>query len=283
MARTIAETRAAFRSLHEKGCFVIPNPWDIGSARLLQHLGFSALASSSAGFAWSMGRPDYAVGRDEVLQHLRSLCEAVELPVNADYESGFAKEPEGVAANVTLAIETGVAGLSIEDRNIDIPTELYDRAFAVQRIRAARQAIDKSGDDVILVARTETLLIDPKALTPAIDKLVAFAEAGADCLFAPGVRDKADITAMVRAVAPKPVNVVAMRPGLDLAELAALGVRRVSLGGSLARVAMGAMLAAAERIKAGSFDGLDAAAAGKQLNEIFRGFAERDAHRRRPS
>jgi 2-methylisocitrate lyase-like PEP mutase family enzyme len=270
MARTIAEKRAGFRSLHQKGCFVIPNPWDIGSARLLQHLGFSALASSSAGFAWSMGRPDYAVGRDEVLQHLRSLCEAVELPVNADYESGFAKEPERVAANVTLAIETGVAGLSIEDRNVDVLTELYDRSFAEQRIRAARQAIDKSSQDIILVARTETLLIDPKAVTPAIDKLVAFAEAGADCLFAPGVREKADIASLVRAVAPKPVNVVVMRPGLDIAELAELGVRRISLGASLARVAFGAMLAAAERIKAGSFDGLDAAVGGKHLNDAFR-------------
>src|SRR5690242_12003306 len=157
MARTVADKRSAFRSLHEKGCFVIPNPWDIGSARLLQHLGFSALASSSAGFAWAMGRADYAVGRDEVLQHLRSLCEAVELPVNADYEAGFAKEPEGVAANVTLAIGTGVAGLSIEDRNVDALTELYDPSFAVERIRAARKAIDQSGHDVILVARTETL------------------------------------------------------------------------------------------------------------------------------
>jgi 2-methylisocitrate lyase-like PEP mutase family enzyme len=238
-------------------------------------LGFSALASSSAGFAWAMGRPDYAVGRDEVLQHLRALCAAVELPVNADYESGFAKEPDGVAANVALAIDTGVAGLSIEDRNMEVLTELYDRSFAVERIRAARQAIDESGHGVILVARTETLLIDPKALTPAIDKLVAFAEAGADCLFAPGIRDKADIASMVRAVAPKAVNVVAVRPGLDIAELAELGVRRISLGGSLARVALGAMLAAAERIKAGSLDGLDAAVAGKQLNETFRRSADR--------
>jgi 2-methylisocitrate lyase-like PEP mutase family enzyme len=204
--------------------------------------------------------------------NIRSLCEAVDLPVNADYESGFAKDPEGVAANVALAIDTGVAGLSIEDRNVDALGELFDLAFAVKRIRAARAAIDKSGAQVILVARTETLLIDPKALTPAIDKLVAFAEAGADCLFAPGVREKGDIAAMVRAVAPKPLNVVAMHPGLDIAELAELGVRRISIGGSLARVAWAAMLTAAERMKAGSFDGFDGAAAGKQLNDTFRRF-----------
>jgi 2-methylisocitrate lyase-like PEP mutase family enzyme len=272
MARTIADKRIAFRALHEKGCFVLPNPWDVGSARMLQHLGFAALASTSAGYAWAMGRPDYAVTRGELLQHLRSLCEGVDLPVNADYESGFAADPEDVAANVTLAIETGVAGLSIEDRNVDALGELYDLPFSVKRIRAARAAIDKSGHDVILVARTESLLIDPKALTPAIDKLVAFTEAGADCLYAPGVRQKADIDAMVRAVAPKPLNVVAMRPGLNVAELADLGVRRISIGAALARVAWAAMLTAAEQIKAGSFDGLDKGASGKQLNETFRRF-----------
>ncbi|HMJ55371.1 MAG TPA: isocitrate lyase/phosphoenolpyruvate mutase family protein [Polyangiaceae bacterium] len=272
MARTLADRRTAFRALHAKGCFVLPNPWDVGSARMLQHLGFAALASTSAGFAWAMGRPDYAVTRDDVLQHLRSLCEAVDLPVNADYESGFAVDPEGVAANVALAIETGVAGLSIEDRNVDKLSELFDLPFAVKRVRAARAAIDKSGHDVILVARTESLLNDPKALTPAIDKLVAFAEAGADCLYAPGVREKADIAAMVRAVAPKPLNVVVMRPGLNVAELADLGVRRISIGAALARVTWAAMLAAAEQIKTGSFDGLDRGAPGKQLNDTFRHF-----------
>jgi 2-methylisocitrate lyase-like PEP mutase family enzyme len=272
MPRTVADKRSAFRALHEKGCFVLPNPWDIGSARMLQHLGFAALASTSAGFAWAVGRPDNGVKRDDVLQHLRALCNAVDLPVNADYESGFAKDPEDVATNVALAIDTGVAGLSIEDRNIDALSELFDLPFAVKRIRAARAAIDESGHDVILVARTESLLIDPKALTPAIDKLVAFAEAGADCLFAPGVREKADIAAMVRAVAPKPVNVVAIRPGLELAELAELGVRRVSVGGGLARAAWAGMLAAAERMKAGSLDGLDGAASGKLLNDTFRRF-----------
>jgi 2-methylisocitrate lyase-like PEP mutase family enzyme len=240
---------------------------------MLQHLGFSALASTSSGYAWTMGRPDYAVSRDEVLQHLASLCQAVTIPVNADFESGFASDPEGVASNVQLAIQTGVAGLSIEDRNLDAPFGLYDTSLAVERIRAARAAIDQSREDVILVARTEGLLSDPGAITPAIDRLIAFAQAGADCLYAPGVRERTDIAAMVRAVAPKPLNVLMMGPGLSVAELADLGVRRISVGGGLARVAWGAMLAAAKQMKAGTFEGLAGAASGKQLNEIFGGFA----------
>jgi 2-methylisocitrate lyase-like PEP mutase family enzyme len=272
MTRPIAEKRATFRGLHERGCFVLPNPWDVGSARMLQHLGFAALASTSTGYAWTTGRPDYAVTRADVLQHLTSLCEAVDLPVNADFESGFASDPEGVATNVCLAVQTGVAGLSIEDRNVEPPFGLYDTVFAVERIRAARAAIDRSGEDVILVARTEGLLSDPAAINPAIDKLVAFAEAGADCLYAPGVRGKDDIAAMVRAVAPKPLNVVMMRAGLSVAELADLGVRRISVGGALARVGWAAVLAAAEQIKAGSFDGLAGGTPGKQLNDIFGAF-----------
>jgi 2-methylisocitrate lyase-like PEP mutase family enzyme len=271
MTRTLAEKRASFRALHQQGCFVLPNPWDVGSARVLQHLGFAALASTSAGYAWTTGRPDYAVTREDVLQHLTSLCEAVDLPVNADFEAGFASDPEGVAANVVLAIRTGVAGLSIEDRDLDRPG-LYAKALAVERIRAARAAIDQSGEDVILVARTEGLLSDPGAVTPAIDKLVAFAEAGADCLYAPGVREKTDIAAMVRAVAPKPLNVLVMDPRMSVAELADLGVRRISVGGALAQVAWAAMRKAAERIKAGSFDGLAEGMPGKQLNDIFGGF-----------
>ena len=273
MARTVAEKRATFRALHQSGCFVLPNPWDVGSARLLQHVGFAALASTSSGYAWTTGRPDYAVTRDDVLAHLASLCAAVDLPVNADFESGFDADPDDVATNVALAIKTGVAGLSIEDRRIDGSDALFDLPYAVERIRAARDAIDRSGEDVILVARTEGLLGDPAAVGPAIDKLLAFAEAGADCLYAPGVSDKADIAAMVRAVAPRPLNVLAMDPGLRIAEMAELGVRRVSVGGALARVARGAMLTAAERIKAGSFDGLAGAAPGKRLNDVFGGFA----------
>lgn len=271
MARSTAEKRSDFRALHQHGCFVIPNPWDVGSARLLQHLGFAALASTSAGYAWTRGRPDYHVTRRDVLQHLTSLCEAVDLPVNADFENGFAVEPERVADSVELAIQTGVAGLSIEDRD-GSPTGLFELADAVERIRAARAAIDRSREDVILVARTEGLLIDPSAVSAAIDKLVAFAAAGADCLFAPGVSEKADIAAMVRAVAPRPLNVVMWRPGLTVAELADLGVRRISVGGALARAAWGAVLAVVEQIQAGSFEGLAKAPPSKLLNEVFARF-----------
>jgi 2-methylisocitrate lyase-like PEP mutase family enzyme len=269
MTRSVTEKRAAFRALHEKDCFVLPNPWDIGSARLLQHLGFSALASTSAGLAWTQGRPDYAVTIDDVLTHLSVLSAAVAVPINADFQSGFASGPDGVARNVGLAIGTGVAGLSIEDRKVDVLDELFDLRMAADRIRAARMAIDQSGEDVVLVARTEGLLIDATAVTAAIDKLVAFADAGADCLYAPGVRKKEDIAAIVRAVAPKPVNVLVMSAGPTVAELADLGVRRISVGGALAQVAWAAVLAAAEQFKAGSFDGLGTGATGRQLNKIF--------------
>lgn len=273
MTRSIEEKRAAFRALHQQGCFVLPNPWDVGSARMLQHLGFAAVASTSSGYAWSTGRADYAVTRRDVLEHLAMLCSAIDLPVNADFESGFATAPEGVAASVGLAIQTGVAGLSIEDRSIDAAAGLYDKALAVERIRAARAAIDASGQDVVLVARTEGLLGDPEAVVTAIDKLVAFAQAGADCLYAPGVRKKADIAAMVRAVAPKPLNVLIMGTGPSADELAELGVRRISVGGALARVAWGAVLPAMQQLKAGSFEGLAGALPSRQLNEIFGGMA----------
>jgi 2-methylisocitrate lyase-like PEP mutase family enzyme len=271
-ASSTSEKRARFRALHESGCFVIPNPWDVGSARLLQHLGFAALASSSAGFAWTTGNPDYRVDRDDVLDHLRALCEAVDVPVNADFEGGFATAPEDVAANVRLAVDSGVAGLSIEDRDPDTAQSLFPVALSVERIRAARSAIDATGAGVVLVARTEGLLYDARAVTPAIDKLVAFAAAGADCLYAPGVWETADIAAMVRAVAPKPLNMLMMRPGHSVTELADLGVRRISVGGALARVAWGAVIAAAEGMSAGSFDGLGAGAPGKRLNGIFESF-----------
>ncbi|WP_050461584.1 isocitrate lyase/PEP mutase family protein [Herbaspirillum autotrophicum] len=269
MTTTVTEKRAAFRALHQQGCFVLPNPWDSGSARMLQHLGFAALASTSSGFAWTTGHADNAVTRDDVLQHLRTLCAAVDVPVNADFESGFAVAPEAVAANVQLAIATGVAGLSIEDLKEGSSPALYDTALAVERIRAARAAIDASGADVILVARTEGLLYDAGALASSIARLEAFAEAGADCLYAPGVRSKADIAAMVKAVGPKPLNVLMSKPGLSVAGLADLGVRRISIGGTLARVAWGAMMTAAEQIRNGSFDGLAAAAPGQHLNDIF--------------
>jgi len=265
-----AQKRARFRALHESGCFVLPNPWDVGSARLLQHLGFEALASTSSGHAWTTGRPDYAPPCDDVLAHLAQLCASVDLPVNADFESGFAAAPQDVAANVALAIEAGVAGLSIEDTKVG-ETGLYDLPFAVERIAAAH-AVTRDAD-VILVARTEILLHDAAQVTQAIDKLVAFADAGADCLYAPGVTKREDIAAMVKAVAPKPVNVLMWGPGFTVAELADLGVRRISIGGTLARVAWQAMLNAAEQIKSGSFDGLANVAPGRKLNEIFAGFS----------
>jgi 2-methylisocitrate lyase-like PEP mutase family enzyme len=270
---TTGEKRVNFRALHERGCFLLPNPWDVGSARILQHLGFSALASTSAGYAWTVGRSDNAVSLSDVLGHVSALSAAVDIPVNADFESGFASEPERVAENVTLAVATGVAGLSIEDRVVGDLDRLYDTSVAVERVRAARKAIDQSGEEVVLVARTEGLLIDRSAVTPAIDKLIAFAEAGADCLYAPGLWAKADIKALVHAVAPKPVNVLVMGPELSMAQLADLGVRRVSVGGSLALVAWGSLLRAAEQMKAGSFDGLAGGMPGKRLNEVFGSFA----------
>jgi 2-methylisocitrate lyase-like PEP mutase family enzyme len=275
MPRTTAEKRAAFRSLHASGCFVLPNPWDVGSARMLQHLGFEALASTSSGYAWSTGRADYAVTRDDVLQHLTLMSAAVDLPINADFESGFATEPEQVAANVSLALATGIAGLSIEDRDLRKPSALYDAALAVERIRAARAAIDAAGGDVILVARTEGLLSDRSAVKAATERLVLLADAGADCLFAPGVTRKDDIAAMVRAVAPRPLNVLVLDPTQTLAELRDLGVRRLSVGGALARSAWAGAWAAAQQVKAGSFAALASATPGRELNEIFRSSAPR--------
>ena len=269
MSRTSAEKRTAFRTLHNQECFVLPNPWDAGSARILQHLGFEALASTSAGYAWSTGRPDYAVTLEDVVGHLEVLCKSVDLPVNADFESGFASDASGLVSNVTLAIQTGVAGLSIEDRKFGDAGNLYETPVAIERIKAARKAIDDSGEDVILVGRTEGLLIDPSAVTAAIDKLVALADAGADCLYAPGVRGKEDISAMVRAVAPKPLNVLAMGTDVNLSEFADLGVRRVSVGGALALVSWNAMIAAAQKLKAGAFDGPAMETTGRQLNGIF--------------
>jgi 2-methylisocitrate lyase-like PEP mutase family enzyme len=273
MTRSLTEKRSSFRALHQQGCFVLPNPWDVGSARVFQHLGFAALASTSSGFAWTTGRPDYAVTRDDVLRHLTELSAAVDLPINADFESGFAVDPEGVAASVRLAIDTGIAGLSIEDTNLE-DSGLYDKSTAVERLRAARTAIDQSGQDVILVARTEGLLMDSSALVPAIDKLVAFAEAGADCLYAPGVTGKDATATMVRAVAPKPLNVLIMDPSTTLAEMADLGVRRVSVGGSLAAVAWAATVTSAKGIKEGSFKALAAGMAYRELNGIFGKFTQ---------
>jgi 2-methylisocitrate lyase-like PEP mutase family enzyme len=271
--RTTQQKRADFRKLHQSGCFVLPNPWDVGTARMFQHLGFSALASTSAGFAWSTGRPDYGLIREDVLAHLRELSAATDLPVNADFESGFGAELDELSESVRLAVGTGVSGLSVEDRNLEgSANELYDIDRAVERVRAARSAMDKTGKDVVLVARTETLLVDPSTISSAIDKLVAFADAGADCLYAPGVREKGEIASIVRAVAPKPVNVVMMRPGLSLGELTDLGVRRVSIGGAIARVAWASIISLMDGISKGSFDGLAGGTPGKELNDIFAKF-----------
>ena len=270
---TTAEKRAKFRELHNSGCFVLPNPWDIGSARMMQHLGFEAIATTSSGLAWTVGRPDYAITMDDVLEHLMALEENTELPINADFESGFARDPETLAANVDLVIDTGVAGFSIEDRDVDSTDQLYEQPLAAERIKAAREAIDHSGSDVILVARTERLLIDPTAVREATDTLVALAAAGADCLYAPGVRERKDISAMVRAVYPKPLNVLVMDTTMTVNEFADLGVRRISVGGSLARVGWSAMLEAAKQIKSGSFAGLAKGASAGDLNKVFGTFA----------
>ena len=233
MADRHSDKRARFRALHQEGCFVLPNPWDVGGARKLEVLGFKALASTGAGYAWSLGRQDTQLSRDETLDHLRTLCAATDLPVNADFETGYAEDAAGVFDNVLMAIETGVAGLSIEDRD---GSNLVELPMATERIRAARRAIDRSGQDVILVGRSEGFFIGKPDLETTIARLVAYSEAGADCLYAPGVYDLSDIARIVSAVRPKPVNVMITGPKPIVADLAAIGVRRVSVGASLAAV-----------------------------------------------
>ncbi|MGF1624422.1 MAG: oxaloacetate decarboxylase [Alphaproteobacteria bacterium] len=265
---SIADKRTAFRRLHDSGCFVMPNPWDAGSAMVLQDLGFKALASTSAGMAWSLGRADNAVPRDDVLAHLAALVRAVDVPVNADFEHGFADDPDGVGANVALAVETGIAGLSVEDSTGDAAAPLYDFGLAVERIAAARAAIDRGGSGVLLTARSEGFIVGRPDLDETLRRLTAFAEAGADCLYAPGLRQPEQIAAAVEAVAPKPVNV--LTGGQRVAELAALGARRISVGGALARVAYGALLRAGREIaESGRFDAFAEAAPGADLNALF--------------
>ena len=230
----LTNRRVAFRKLHDSGYFIIPNPWDVGSARRLEKLGFKALASSSSAAGKALGRDDYQITLDECLDHLTMLVGATDLPVNADFENGFADAPADVAANVTRAIATGIAGLSIEDQT---GGTLYPHGVAVDRIKAARAAIDASGENVMLIARTEGRLWGLSTPQEAVDRLIAYADAGADCLFAPGVTDIDEIAAHVRAVAPKPVNVLIMNPDMRVADLAAAGVRRVSVGGALANAA----------------------------------------------
>ncbi|HEY0567601.1 MAG TPA: isocitrate lyase/phosphoenolpyruvate mutase family protein, partial [Xanthobacteraceae bacterium] len=259
-----------FRKMHETGCFVLPNPYDVGSARALQHLGFKAIASTSAGYAWSIGRADNRVTLEDVLQHLTALCGAVDLPVNADFEGGFAHKAEKVAVNVARAVKTGVAGLSIEDSTGDAAKPLYERAFAVERIRAARAAVDADNSGVLLVGRCEGFLVGQADLNMVIDRLQAYAEAGADCLYAPGIKSKEQIAAVVQAVHPKPVNLLIGASGLSVAEAADLGVRRISVGGSLARAAWGGFMRAAREIaEKGSFTELGNGYPGGDLNKMF--------------
>lgn len=274
---SVTEKRAGFRRLHESGCFVIPNPWDVGSAIMLQQLGFKALASTSAGMAWAIGRPDNGVGRDDVLAHLRALVEAVDLPVNADYENAFADDADGVAKNIALAAETGIAGVSVEDSTGDPQSPLYDFDLAVARVAAARAAIDRAGSGVLLTARSEGFIAGRPDLQETVRRLKAFADAGADCLYAPGIREDGVIRTVVQAVAPRPVNVLTM--GKAVADLAGLGVRRISVGGSLARAAYGEFLRAAREISGdGTFTAFGRAAASRELNGFF---AERAEERNR--
>lgn len=239
---------AAFHELHGAGCFVMPNPWDIGSARALEQLGFPALATTSAGAAWTVGREDNGMTLDQSLDHLRAIADAVSVPVNADFQDGFAADPDQVAVNVKLAAETGVAGLSIEDATGDEADPLYDFELAVERMRAARQAIDESGTGVLLTGRSEGFVCGRPDIHETIRRLKAYDEAGADCLYAPRIESVEHITAIITAVAPKPVNLLINAPFITVAEAAQLGVRRISVGGTLARVAWGGALEAAKEL-----------------------------------
>ena len=267
---TTADKRTTFRKMHEAGCFVLPNPFDVGSAKALQHLGFKAVASTSAGFAWTIGKADYRVTLEEVLAHLAAISAAVDIPVNADFEGGSAHEAGKVGANVARAVRSGVAGLSIEDSTGDKAKPLYDRSLAIERIKAARAAIDADNSGVMLTGRCEAFLWGQTDLNLVIDRLKAYSDAGADCLYAPGIKTKDDIAAVVKAVAPKPVNLLIGASGLSLKEAEALGVRRISVGGSLARSAWaGFMKAAKEMAEKGTFAELGHGYAGGELNKLF--------------
>jgi len=270
---SIADKRRAFRQLHESGCFAIPNPWDVGSALFLQSLGFKALATTSSGFAWSQGRADGGLPRDRVLAHLSEMVAATDVPLNADFESGFAADSAGVGDSVRLCVETGIAGLSIEDSTGNASAPLFELNVAVERIRAARRAIDSAGGDALLIARTECFLVGLPDLDVTIGRLRAYADCGADCLYAPGIRTVEQIRAVVAAATPKPVNLLVSSPGsLTMPQIAALGVRRVSVGGALARAAWGGFMRASRQLaEQGIFDGLANAASGQELNKLFSG------------
>src|ERR1700693_3309908 len=277
---SIVENRRAFRALHARGCFVIPNPWDIGTARYLRHLGFPAIATTSSGAAWSLGLPDTAVGRDAMLAHVAAIVAACDLPVNADFESGYAASPREVAESVRMCVDTGVAGLSIEDSTGDADNPLFVLEDAVARIRAARSAIDAEDLDVMLVGRAECFLVGRTDLDETITRLKAYAAAGADCLYAPGIRTREQVARIVQAVAPTPVNVlIGGALGFTVKDLAGLGVRRISVGGALARAAWGGFIRTASGIaRTGAFDALADAVPFAELNGFFR----QDLERRRP-
>jgi 2-methylisocitrate lyase-like PEP mutase family enzyme len=268
---SVADKRRAFRQLHLSGCFVIPNPWDVGSALYLQGLGFKALATSSAGFAWTQGRADGAVTRGQVLEHLQVMVAATDVPINADFENGFGRDADEVDESVTLAVQTGIAGLSIEDSTGDAADPLFAIDTAVERIRAARRAIDAAGGDTLLVGRSEGFVVGRPDLEETIERLRAYSAAGADCLFAPGISTREQIVALVAAIAPKPLNLlIGAASEFTVPGIAALGVRRVSVGGAMARSAWGGFMRAAKLIAdEGRFDGFKDAAAGAELNAGF--------------
>jgi 2-methylisocitrate lyase-like PEP mutase family enzyme len=267
---SFTERRQVFAELHRAGCFALPNPWDIGSAKYLEHLGFKAIATTSAGFAFSRGLADGAVGRDLMLAHVREIGEATGLPVNADFENGYADDPDGVAENARRCVETGVAGLSIEDNSGRGDEPLYELELAAERIRAAKAAIGNSG--VVLTGRAECFLVGQDDINEVIRRLTAYAEAGADCLYAPGISKRDDIAAVVKAVAPKPVNLLISAPGgLTIRDAADLGVRRVSVGGALSRAAWGGFIRAAKELaEAGTFGGFAGATPHGELQELFK-------------
>src|SRR5215831_490340 len=259
-----------FHQLHQQGCFVIPNPWDIGSARVLAQLGFKALATTSAGFAWSIGRADHQVTLESTLDHLLVISQAVDVPINADFGDGFGVEPVAVASHVGQAAATGIAGLSIEDSTGDPQTPLFDFTLAVERIKAARQAIDRTGTGLLLTGRSEGFIAGRPDIGETVRRLTAYADAGADCLYAPGLKTMGDIKTVIAAVAPKPVNVLVASDFATVAELAAAGVRRISVGGALARTAWTGFLQAAREIAdQGTFTSLTRAVPSKEMNRLL--------------
>jgi 2-methylisocitrate lyase-like PEP mutase family enzyme len=268
---SVAEKRKTFRKLHESGCFVIPNPWSVGTARYLQSLGFKALATTSSGHAHALGFPDGGQDLEMVLAHFKELAEATDIPLNADFEDGLADSPESVAEHVTRCIATGVAGLSIEDSPNNSTTPLYDLDTAVARVKAARAAVDRAGGDVVFTARAENFVRGVNNLDDAISRLKAYAAAGADCLYAPGIKTREQIEAVVKAVAPKPVNFLNSNAfGFAVSDIAAMGVRRISVGGSLARVAMHAFIKSATEIaQEGRFDSFAGLISNPELNKFF--------------